>query len=248
MSGPHAAHLAALEVLQDCLASLYGVADAPKVSGFVLDEETQQALEQHGAIHARPGAREEVYVLDDGHSVDVAVFLDERAREAAADAVAGGDVTLSSERFHDFCVALEGVSHFLLMSHRAFSERPVTQLELELQAEVDKYVMARLSPWHHRVTLTQDGEEPRVTAAVRVPSDGPRPEDLEGALFDSFSLAPNLHHEQRERYVTASRLAHRYCRHLERTFLRERRGTALTRNLRTFYRLGQADRLAFIAR
>ena len=39
-----------------------------------------------------------------------------------------------------------------------------------------------------------------------------------------------------------------YCRHLERTFLRERRGTALTRNLRTFYRLGQADRLAFIAR
>ncbi len=36
---------------------------------------------------------------------------------------------------------VEGVSHFLYLAERARRELPTTQLELELQAEVDKYVL-----------------------------------------------------------------------------------------------------------
>ena len=39
-----------------------------------------------------------------------------------------------------FCVTLEGVSHFLYFT---YFDRPVTAIELEIQAEVDKYVVLR---------------------------------------------------------------------------------------------------------
>ncbi|MCH7929016.1 MAG: ATP-binding protein [Proteobacteria bacterium] len=36
--------------------------------------------------------------------------------------------------------SVEGVSHFVLVAERARRELPVTQLELELQAEIDKFL------------------------------------------------------------------------------------------------------------
>lgn len=242
----HAAHLGALEVLQNALAELYRVDDVTPVSAFVVDEDGLAALTDQGAVNARPGAREEVFVLDDGHEVSVALFLDERAREAACDAVVDGGVRLCPERFSDFCVALEGVSHFMLMSHRAAQDRPVTQLELELQAEVDKYVVARLFPWTRQLQMTQSGEEPRVTAHVATAVEPPAALALESALFEGYSLADHLHAEQVERYVTATRLAHRYCRRLERQYLCPRRGPELQRDLTRFYRKSQSQRLLHI--
>jgi hypothetical protein len=44
----------------------------------------------------------------------------------------------------DLCLLIEGVSHFLGVAWHATQERPVTCLELELQAEIDKYVLALL--------------------------------------------------------------------------------------------------------
>ena len=49
------------------------------------------------------------------------------------------------ERLHagnvaDCCTALEGVSHFLYLAWNAGHDKPVSLLELEMQAEVDKYV------------------------------------------------------------------------------------------------------------
>src|SRR5262249_14875721 len=42
--------------------------------------------------------------------------------------------------FDELCQIIEGVSHFLYVAERARRELPATQLELELQAEVDKYI------------------------------------------------------------------------------------------------------------
>jgi len=49
------------------------------------------------------------------------------------------------ERLHDgnvadYWTALEGVSHFLYLAWNAGHDKPVSLLELEMQAEVDKYV------------------------------------------------------------------------------------------------------------
>ena len=46
---------------------------------------------------------------------------------------------LDETNFADFCLAVEGVSHFIYVALRAADDRGVSQLELELQAEVDKF-------------------------------------------------------------------------------------------------------------
>jgi hypothetical protein len=249
MSSHHAAQLAALDVLQRMLSRLYGLDAEGSVAPFLLDPATLEDLRNSGAVQPRQGAREEVFVLDQGGDLSVALWLDERALEAASDAANDDDsVTLSAEDFPDFCVALEGVSHLVLMDHRVGMGLPVTQLELELQAEVDKYVLARLSPWRHSVPLSVPGEEPRVTASVRAGTAAPELDTLEGALFETWQPAENLVPEQVERYRTATHYAHRYCRHLERRFLAHRRGDALRSEMRAFYRMGQTQRLEHIAR
>jgi len=47
---------------------------------------------------------------------------------------------LNSANLNEFCTVLEGVSHFIYLTYNASHDRPVSQLELELQAEVDKFV------------------------------------------------------------------------------------------------------------
>lgn len=245
MSEVHAAHVAALDALQEALAQLYGVEGFHGVAPFLLSDQDLEDLAETAAIRPRPGAREEVFVLEEEGQLSVALYLDEGARQAAADAMAGGTVTLNPRGFADFCVALEGISHLLLVSHRAGRDLPVTQLEMELQAEVDKYVVARLFPWAHVELLSQPGCEPRVAVHVDNP-DVPDEHALQDTLFELWRPATNLEDEQVERYVTASRYAHRYCRHLERRFLRPQRGHALRHEVRQFYRMGQAQRLHHI--
>lgn len=232
------AELEALDGLEQTLAGLYQVETPPQLAPFVVGEEAVEQMARTGAIAPRQGAREEVFLLDDGQELSVAVFLDRRARHAARQAVQQQAVTLNAEVFADFCVALEGVSHFLLVTHRANAGQPVTQLELELQAEVDKYVMARLCPWQSP-SSTEGGH-------IGSSSSGPEPNELLRTLFQRFTLADHLRDEQAERYITATRLALRYCRRLEREFLSRRRRQELTADLRAFFRKSQAARLDHI--
>ena len=51
-------------------------------------------------------------------------------------------VQLHAGNVADCWTALEGVSHFLYLSWNAGHDKPVSLLELEMQAEVDKYVVS----------------------------------------------------------------------------------------------------------
>jgi hypothetical protein len=134
---------------------------------------------------------------------------------------------LDETNFGPFCTLIEEVSHFVYLCFCARSERSVTQLELELQGEVDKYLTSLFL-----LSLQNDG-------AV-----SPRLREL---LFLRFRLAEDLTPEQAERYRAASSLAYRYCGYLERRFLRTARLADLAREARRFYRLGQREKLEKIA-
>ena len=103
----------------------------------------------------------------------------------------------------------------------------MTQLELELQGEVDKYLCAVFL-----LSLQNDG-------AV-----SPRLREL---LFRHYRLADTVSAERAERYRAASHLAYRYCGYLEARFLRRSRLADLARESRRFYRLGQREKLEKIA-
>ena len=57
------------------------------------------------------------------------------------------------ERLPEYLLAVEGVSHFVYVMVRARAERPFSGLELELQAEVDKYLLS-LPMWNFGIPYT----------------------------------------------------------------------------------------------
>jgi len=112
---------------------------------------------------------------------------------------------------------LEGVSHFVYVVERVRTGLPTTQLELELQAEVDKFVLLGLEPGFDRV----------------------RARRLHTHLFEGGRFLDAAGTEAGERYRLANDLAARLAsRLLGRDFGESR---AL---LRRFYRAGQTDKIA----
>ena len=185
---------------------------------------TSCSAEEEAAAY--PGGGSRTLVTQDGDQVSLGVVLE---RETFA-LLAGADprVRLDHGNLGAFCTLTEEVSHFVYLHFCARASRSVTQLELELQAEVDKYLTAVFL-----LCLQNEG-------AV-----SPRLRDL---LFRRYRLAAPLSAEQAERYRAASVLAYRYCSCLESRYLRAvARLADLAREARRFYRLGQREKLERIA-
>lgn len=181
-----AAGEAAVAGLQAHLHRIYGLeADAtPDIRPFLVDDAALDHLRPEGA--ARP-ADEWVLVRESEDGLDLAVWIDSSHLRALADAPDARAVVRWSLR--SFCAAIEGISHFMLLVERARREEPLTLLELEVQAEIDKFVSARLH------------------CPEREPA-------LHRALFVDADLHDGLSTEERHRYREAGRLARAWCDHL----------------------------------
>src|ERR1700694_4641325 len=98
-------------------------------------------MTDRSALPATLGARatdEQLLVAEEGGEMTLGLFLApevlERLDEAnPLDALNGANLA-------DYWTALGGVSHFVSLAWNAGHDRPVGLMELELQAEVDKYV------------------------------------------------------------------------------------------------------------
>src|SRR5215475_1198541 len=100
---------------------------------------------------------------------------------------------LDADNLEDFWTAFEGVSHFTYYAWNAQREKSVTMLEMELQAEVDKYVATTL-------LLLRQGHRP--------------PRQLHHWLFEMPRLDERLDGDELDRYRRANRWAAKYCRRL----------------------------------
>ena len=203
--------------VQRGIEALYRVDTGLAVDDFVIDEPTRELV----APTRRP--REQLLVCEDAGEMSLALFIDPAALHNLANHDPGRH--LGDHNLGDFLLAVEGVSHFIYASWCAQSERAVTQLELELQAEVDKYVTCLL-----------------LTDPARGPS-----EVLRRRLFGEVEYLPDLDDDEVDRYRAANDNAHRYAAWLEATFVATRRIPEMLAELRRFYRRGLAGKLATIA-
>jgi hypothetical protein len=204
--------------VQRRLEALYALEPEAPVTDFLVAEEDAAGL---------PGGGSRTLVRHDGDDISLGVVLEAavRARLARCDP----RVQLDQSNLGPFCTLAEEVSHFVYLLFCARAERSVTQLELELQGEVDKYLTAAF-------LLSRQ-------------NDGAVSTRLRDLLFRHYRLQRGLTPEQAERYRAASALAYRYCGWLEDRFLRRRAGLAdLAREARRFYRLGQREKLERISR
>jgi hypothetical protein len=179
----------ALNSIQRRLERYYGLERAPDVTRF--------------AKPCADGERETLLVRESEATVELALVVPTDAPHAGAN-----DTWLQ---------LLEGVSHFVYVVERVRTGLPTTQLELELQAEVDKFVLLGLEP----------GFDP--LSARR----------LHTSLFEGGRFLDPRGSEAGERYRLANDLAARLA---ARLLARDHRETRTL--LRRFYRAGQTDKIA----
>ena len=216
-----------LRGLQSLLHQLYDVEPAHDVYDYLITD--RDVLAGFEADNDDRTLEEELLLAEaaDGGGPGIALYLDADLlkRLESADPVGA----LTEHNLADYCTALEGVSHFVYSTWRLGCDLPVSLLELETQAEVDKYA----------ITVFLMGLQQGAT--------GPYPTHVHTRLFDRVSFDARLEPHQYERYRTAHRCAARFCRELERRFVNRgvARIEALVRELRKFYRLGSAQKLRY---
>ena len=216
--GPsHRRRASVLSRLQRGLEVLYRVETNLHVDAFVIDDEQRRRA---GVARA---PREQLLVREEDGELGMGLFID----GAALANLERNDpnTRLDDANFSDFCLALEGVSHFVYVALCAAGHRRVSALELELQAEVDKFVCC---------VLLQGGHVER--------------HGLRRRLYGDVRYHGDLDAEERERYRTANAEAERYAEGLERRFVREDRVPDMLGELRRFYRMGLDEKRCHISR
>jgi hypothetical protein len=177
------------------------------------------------------GALERVYRLD--RVADVEDYLSEQGAEREALLVRQAEdgaiemrlclpVMEPDASLDAICQVIEGVSHFVYVAERARMWRETTQLELELQAEVDKWV---------------------VLAESMGAYDAQRNAALRERLYEHVAFEHDEASEIGQRYRMANEAAHRFVRRLEREYLSRERHTELRDELRRFFHVGQEEKL-----
>ncbi len=212
----HAARARVVNALQDNLENIYGVRTL-RAANFLVDR--SRLIELRGAERAP----EELLLLERPRGLDIGLYIATDVLDRLAEP---GPWTASRLSAH--CIAAEGVSHFIYVASRATIGRPVSQLELEAQAEVDKYASVLFDLWAHG----QRHASP----------------ELRAELFHHAQYRPHLDGTQRERYRLANLLASAYARFIETRYVLAGAFEALLRELRRLWRLGASEKLSHLAR
>jgi hypothetical protein len=213
-----------LSRLQTLIGGIYDVSIAHDVYDFLVTDRARLPAAARGG-----SAEEELIVAEPsgkGEELAMSLYLDPDLLERLAreDPL----VRLHEGNVADWWTALEGVSHFLYLAWNAGHDRPVSLLELEMQAEVDKYVA---SLWLLRAQCPQHF-----------------PSELRTLLFERTHIDARAS-ARAGMYREASRYAGRFCARLERTLARARPRAgelAVLAELRRFYRLTNARKRALI--
>ena len=209
-----------IDRLQQHLSEIYQVGGLHDVRDYLI---TDPRLAQYlGAGSMLADTTETLLMSEDEEGLALSLFLDGEllARLESADPLS----RLRADLLDDLWKVLEGLSHFNCVVWKASQDRSVSLLELELQAEIDKFVGTTLLALGQGRTELLD--------------------HLHGWLFDQVRFRAELDDEQLARYRAANEYAARFC-HALRSRLIEDGGTVLA-ELRRFFRLPMTDKISHI--
>ena len=206
--------------LQQHLSDIYQVGAGYDVRDFLITD--QQVAKAIGGDAMLSTTSETLLMLETDHSMSLSLFLDSAMLGRLESANPLDE--LRAEQLDDLWTVMEGLSHFNCVVWKASQDRTVSLLELELQAEIDKFVGTM------QLALEQ--------------GDTDMLNRLHRWLFDDVSFSNELDDEQFDRYRQANEYAARFCRGLHRRLVSDD-GQALV-ELRRFYRLQLSDKISHI--
>lgn len=167
--------------------------------------------------HAGDGEREALLVRQSEDGLELMLRIP-RLGERAVDVEGAG--------LDPLCQIIEGVSHFVYLADRASRDREATQLELEVQAEVDKYVVLASA-------LEQGTQQFDERTSRR----------LRERLYEDVAYVHERDSVEGERYRVANECARRFTGRLERDYVMRARFGELQGALRKFFHMGQGEKL-----
>jgi hypothetical protein len=183
-------------------------------------------LQQLDTSQTNHYTREKLLVSVDEQGLNLSLYLDQNILDHFT--THNPLERIDQHNVQEFCLALEGISHFLYLAWNASYDRSVTLLEMEIQAEVDKFIML-MNYLEQQSNLPESGQ-------------------LTSLLFRSNVYHDDLSQAEQQRYRDASGYAKTYCQHLERHFFGKHNRAGLLAELRRFYRQTQAGKLKQIGR
>lgn len=194
------------------LQEFYRLDDLPAIDQFLIDADTAAALLGRSDPQRLP-SDELLLVKHDTDDLEVALYI----APAILDRLRDDDpfTALHAGNMAPFCVAVEGISHLCCVLWKFLNGLPVSELELEMQGEIDKFLCCA---WLQRMQDT-----PRLPIHHR--------------LFTEYRLAEGISTMQSARYHLASQIADRFCRLLTTRYFFSQRMQAMHRSLKAFYRL-----------
>ena len=185
--------------IQRGLETLYRLEPGADVDAFV--------------THADEGEREALFVRESEDGLELLLRIPRLGART---------VDVDGAGLDPLCQIIEGVSHFVYLADRASRGREATQLELELQAEVDKYVVL--------ASALEDFDE-RTSRRLRE------------RLYEDIAFTHDADTVEGERYRVANEFARRFTGRLERDYVQRARFGELQGALHRFFHLGQGEKL-----
>jgi hypothetical protein len=207
-----------VDEVQDQLEAIYAI-ECPRASDFLLHPE-------HAELLRSPDSDEELWVREGEDGLEVGLYYSAALR-THLEARSLRDAGWLAPGLDAYCRLAEGVSHFLYLARSAELGRRLSMLELEVQAEVDKFASLALHHW------------PVLEAASA--------RELHARLFRDVSYRRGLASEEHSRYVEANRVAALFTARLLAHVV-ARRLDRLLEALRYAYRLGAEAKLRHLAR
>jgi hypothetical protein len=205
--------------VQDHLQAIYGIESELRASDFLVGLEVARRLGYTGR------APEELLVAEADGDLELALYVSSEVMARLGALEQEPPEHMLDAALESYCQLAEGVSHFLYLTHSARQGRRVSLLELEVQAEIDKFATCVLLCWRRGILWARE---------------------LVRRLFEWISLRPGLSAQERWRYAQANRLSRRYCQRLL-GLVREGRLEPLLAELRYSYRLGAQAKLSYLA-
>ena len=201
--------------IYETLCDLYNVCNMPDIDHYLT---TSHRNKNSIEICSGSSDREMLLIREKDGYLEVGLFIDPSI-------IASIESCNHLDHLDELACAIEGVSHFLYLIDRAQKGMPVSMLELELQAEVDKFLMVHL---------------------IMANKIGCAPPQLFYRLFHKFEFTEGLSPEEEKRYTTANRFAAKYCSFLRERFFNPLRICELVPKTREFFSRNLGEKLSLL--
>ena len=202
---------ATIRIIEEALHQMYSINTPFRAENFLITKPHNTSESLQGALCVRHGS-----------FMEVGIYLDPAILDSLSHLPMNDNISRwPTHQLNAFSIAAEEISHFHYLLFHAANNRPVSQLELEIQGEIDRFLLCFFS-------------DPNPESII---------ENLIERLFDRFRLREHLSTEESRRYTRANGLAKNFViKHVKKMTQPSHRDRLL-RFVRRFYRLAEQEKL-----